>query len=165
MASVHSFPPLARATAHTLILGSMPGRESLRQVRYYAHPRNAFWPIVSELLDIEGDDYPQKVTALLQRDYALWDVLQSCQRPGSLDSAIRASSVVANDFTGFFSQHPHIRRVFFNGATAESLYRKHVLKALPPGPRELPLMRLPSTSPAHASLDLPQKRQQWRAIL
>jgi hypoxanthine-DNA glycosylase len=94
----------------------------------------------------------------------LWDVLQACFRSGSLDAAIDDRTLVTNDFPSFFDAHPRIRRVFFNGAKAEAVYRRHVLPLLPEPAAALPLLRLPSTSPAHAGMTLRQKVAAWRAI-
>ena len=162
---VCGFPPVSRADARVLILGSMPGRESLAQQRYYAHPRNGFWPIMRELFTLTGTDYRQNVLQLIQNHVAVWDVLKACFRTGSLDSEIDARTIVTNDFQDFFAGHPQIRRVFFNGARAESIYLKHVLPGLDGTPAALTLKRLPSTSPAHASMSLEQKLEEWRALL
>lgn len=160
-----SFAPISAPHAHTLILGSMPGRDSLRAVRYYAHARNAFWPIVLALLDAPPDiDYAARTALLRERGFALWDVLAECVRPGSLDTAIDPASMVQNDFNGFLAQHPRIDRVFLNGGTADALFRRHVLPNLQRD-RALALTRLPSTSPAHAGMPLAVKREAWRAIL
>ena len=83
----------------------------------------------------------------------------------SLDSAIDERSIVANDFPDFFRRHPRIRRVFFNGAKAESVYRRHVLPVLSGSAAGLPLQRLPSTSPAHAGVSLERKTAAWRVIM
>lgn len=165
MARVHGFPPIGQADARILILGSMPSRESLARQQYYAHPRNAFWPILTALLHIETDNYETRARQVARKRVAIWDVLQSCYRAGSLDSAIDDGSVVTNDFARFFRRHPHIERVFFNGAKAESIYRKHVLPTLSGAAAALPLQRLPSTSPAHAGMSLEQKKTAWRALL
>jgi len=165
MTFARGFPPVHREDARILILGSMPSRESLAQQRYYAHPRNAFWPIVTGLLEIPAEDYPERCEGLRRRQVALWDVLQACFRSGSLDSAIDDSSIVTNDFAGFFEMHRAVRRVYFNGAKAESLYRKHVLPGLQGHAADLPLRRLPSTSPAHAGMSLQHKRNAWRVIV
>ena len=160
------FPPLARADAHSLILGSMPGQASLRQARYYAHPRNAFWPIVSQCLGLAADaGYAPASDALLRRGFALWDVLARCERPGSLDADIRPESIEANDFAAFFAAHPHIGRVLFNGAAAQALYRRHVLPALPAAMAALPQLRMPSTSPAHAGMSRHDKALLWQRAL
>lgn len=169
MAHVRGFPPISRADARILILGSMPSRQSLAQQQYYAHPRNAFWPILTKLLDIEAATYPpsyeERATQLTARGVAVWDVLQACYRSGSLDSAIDDRSVVTNDFVRFFREHPRVRRVYFNGGKAESLYRKHVLPVLSGVAADLPLRRLPSTSPAHAGMPLEAKLSAWRVVV
>jgi hypoxanthine-DNA glycosylase len=165
MVHVRGFPPIARPDARLLILGTMPSRASLAAARYYAHPRNAFWPILTELLQIDAPDYAARAVAVTARGVAIWDVLQACFRSGSLDSAIDESSVVTNDFAGFYQRHRGIERVFFNGARAESLYRRHVLPTLDEDAARLSLRRLPSTSPAHAGMSLADKTAAWRAIL
>lgn len=162
---VRGFPPISRADARVLILGSMPSRESLARRQYYAHPRNAFWPILCDLLGIEAGSYASRSEAVKDRRIAIWDVLQACDRPGSLDADIVDSTLVPNDFAAFFDSHREIRRVFFNGAKAESVYRRCVLPQLRGAPARLPLLRLPSTSPAHAALSWARKRDAWRAIL
>jgi hypoxanthine-DNA glycosylase len=96
---------------------------------------------------------------------AVWDVLQACTRSSSLDSDIDDSSIVTNDFTAFFREHPEIRRVFFNGAKAESVYVKQVLPKLPPENAALTRRRLPSTSPANAGMSFQQKLKAWAAVL
>jgi hypoxanthine-DNA glycosylase len=143
----------------------MPGRESLAQRRYYAHPRNGFWPILSDLFKLTGADYEQNVIQLMENRVAVWDVLKTCVRAGSLDSNIDDRTIETNDFKTFFSEHPQIRRVFFNGARAESIYRKHVLPGLDSGSAAISLQRLPSTSPAHAALSLARKTGEWRVLL
>jgi len=94
---------------------------------------------------------------------ALWDVLHSCKRDGSLDSSIEAASETANDFRAFFRTHPSIRAVFFNGAKAQASYERHVQPAL--GDLALHYERLPSTSPAHAAMSLAKKLDAWRAVV
>lgn len=159
-----SFPCVADHHARLLILGSMPGEKSLHAQQYYAHPHNSFWKIMGELCGFDASTpYLHRLAALTQQGIALWDVLQSCTRTGSLDSAIQADSVQTNDFRTFFQQHPHIAQVCFNGAAAERYYTRHVLPTL----AGLPLhhVRLPSTSPAHASQAYPVKLAAWRAAL
>jgi len=163
-AQVQSFPPITRQTARVLILGSMPGGASLRAQQYYAHPRNQFWPIVGALLGFDpASPYEVRVDALRAADVALWDVLASCVRPGSLDSAIEQRSAVPNDFAGFLAAHPQIRRIGFNGATAEALYARLVRPQLAASP-EIQHLRLPSTSPAHAALPFAAKLRAWQVI-
>jgi TDG/mug DNA glycosylase family protein len=162
MTHIHSFAPVSKADARVLILGSMPGRESLRQSQYYAHPSNAFWKIMGELIGAHPSlPYADRLSFLKSSGIALWDVLGSCERQGSLDAAIRKET--ANDFATFFVTHPQVTHVFFNGAKAEQCFRKFVLgkQALPP----LTLQRLPSTSPAHAGMRYADKLQAWRAVI
>ena len=159
------FPPLARSDARVLILGSMPSRESLARRRYYAHPRNAFWPILADLLGLEASDYEARAAGARERGIAIWDVLGECTRPGSLDSAIDERTAVVNDFPAFFRAHARIRRVFFNGAKAESLFTRRVVPLLDEKTAALPRQRLPSTSPAHAGMRFEAKREAWRVVL
>lgn len=157
-----SFPPVADRHATLLILGSMPGIRSLEAQQYYAHPHNAFWKIMGKLTGAHPAlPYAQRLHALQQSHIALWDVLHSCERQGSLDTAIRAEA--ANDFASFFKRHPHITRVCFNGAKAEQSFRRYVAgrQTLP----ELHYTRLPSTSPAHAGMRYEEKLAVWRAAL
>jgi len=164
---IYSFPPIAEIDARLLILGTMPGKISLAQQQYYAHPRNAFWPIMGELLGFDARvDYAERTAQLLRADIAVWDVLQSCIRSSSLDADIDMASEVANDFAEFLARHGEIRRIGFNGAKAAQLFRRHVLKQLPPSDRrELEFRFLPSTSPAHAGMNFETKLQAWRQIL
>jgi hypoxanthine-DNA glycosylase len=162
---LQGFPPICRADGHSLILGSMPSRESLRLQQYYAHPRNAFWPIMKALFGLEDGGYSEQAQQLTDHGIAVWDVLRACVREGSLDSAIDDESIVTNDFPAFFRQHPRIRRVYFNGAKAEAVYRRRVLPLLAEPARSLSLQRLPSTSPANAGMSLEQKEKAWSIIL
>ncbi len=159
------FACCADRSARILILGSMPGQASLAAHEYYAHPANAFWPIMEQLFDIAAAlPYAQRLQRLKQQHIALWDVAHQCIRPGSMDHHIRLDSVVANDFATLFATHPHIRAIFFNGRKAEELYRRLVLPNLPDAYRALPRQTLPSTSPAHARMNFAQKLQVWKKI-
>jgi len=163
MRHVQSFAPIETADARILILGSMPGEASLRAGQYYAHPRNLFWRIMGELLGTDpGSPYEQRIQALKSARIALWDVLYSCRRKGSLDSNIDHESLVPNDFAAFFLSHPQITRVFFNGTKAEQCYRKHMQPVT--GIESIEYLRLPSTSPANASLSYERKLDAWRVI-
>ncbi|MBI5436997.1 MAG: DNA-deoxyinosine glycosylase [Nitrosomonadales bacterium] len=162
MPHIHSFAPVSNADARVLILGSMPGKKSLEQNQYYAHPPNAFWKIMGDLVGaFPSLPYEERLCILKSSGIALWDVLASCERKTSMDSHIRKES--ANDFASFFARHPHITQVFFNGSKAEQSFRKFVQdkQELPP----LKFHRLPSTSPAHAGMRYADKLQTWRAAI
>jgi len=160
---VRSFAPIAVGNPTRLILGSMPGVASLRAGQYYAHRRNLFWSILGEILGFDpGLPYADRAAALAASGIALWDVLKSCARSGSLDAAIEKDSIIPNDFATFFARHPQVRRVYFNGSTAERCYRRLVLPRLPAG--ALAYERLPSTSPAHAALSYEDKLAAWRVV-
>lgn len=164
MSRIFSFAPLANADATRLILGSKPGAASLQAQQYYAHPRNLFWPIMGALVEATPAlQYTQRIQALQKAGIALWDVLYSCIRKGSLDTAIESTSLVPNDFEAFFAQYPQITHVYFNGMKAEACFRRQVLPQL--RSRSLHYTRLPSTSPAHATLSYAQKLEAWRQII
>jgi hypoxanthine-DNA glycosylase len=156
------FGPIADSNAEILILGSMPGQESLAAGQYYANRRNAFWKIMAHILGFDPDaSYETRLHELKTARIALWDVLQSCTRIGSLDASIVADSITVNDFQDFFRSHDQIRAVLFNGAKAESAYRQYVLPTVSTVP--VSYLRLPSTSPAHAALSYEKKLHTWRA--
>jgi double-stranded uracil-DNA glycosylase len=164
MERIRSFAPIASRNARVLVLGSMPGQKSLDARQYYAHKQNAFWRIIGELLGIDPrSPYGKRVRALKSARIAVWDVLHSCTRAGSMDSNIDAGSEIANDFRGFFRRHRGISHVFFNGARAAASFNRIVLPAL--GVRRLRYIRLPSTSPANASIDYEGKRAAWQVVL
>ena len=153
------FPPIAREDARLLILGSLPGRRSIGEQQYYAHPQNAFWRIMECLFSVAGT-YDERCEQLRQSRVALWDVLGSSERPGSLDADIITSSARANDFAAFFANHSHIELIGFNGKKAEQLFHRFV--ELPDGMKSV---SLPSTSPAYASLGFSGKLEAWREAL
>ena len=166
MARILSFAPIANRAARILILGSMPGSASLAAGQYYAHAQNQFWPILGDITGVAAPmPYAARVRALKARGIALWDVLASCAREGSLDAAIDDATIRANDFAAFYRAHPGITHVFFNGAKAEACYRKHVLALLVDVPARPIYHRLPSTSPAHASMSRAHKRRAWTQAL
>ena len=163
VAPVCSFPPIQNRDARVLVLGSMPGAASLLAGRYYAYEHNAFWKIMGALFDAGPDiAYEKRIILLKCAGVAVWDVLESCVREGSLDSAIDEASMVPNDFQAFFKAHPRIGHVFFNGAMAETSFRRYVRPHLPDS--GLRFTRLPSTSPAHAVRDFETKLKAWRAV-
>lgn len=164
-AAVQGFGAVSDARARVLVLGTMPGVVSLAAGRYYANPRNAFWPIMAALYGIDAQaDYDIRLAQLRDAGVALWDVLAECERPGSLDAAIVAGSARANDFAAFLAAHPAIERIAFNGAKAAALFKRHALPQLAGLERPLCYLSLPSTSPAHAAQPLAAKLAAWRAL-
>lgn len=157
-----SFSPIAGLDAEILVLGSMPGEASLIKHQYYAHPRNAFWPIICDILGCEAETtYEARTQALLDHQIALWDVLRCCERTGSLDSNIKSESEEANDFLGFLSEHSELQRICFNGKKAFNSFKKHVLRLSPELSDQYRLVVLPSTSPANASIPMAIKKARW----
>lgn len=154
---VDGLPPIVGEGAHTLILGNMLSVLSVASAQYYGNPRNAFWRITGELFGFAADDpYDDRTAALVANGVAVWDVLKSCRREGSLDSAVEPDSMVPNDFRTFFEQYPHITSVFFNGAAAE----KNFNRLVPVAP-DVRYRRLPSTSPAQ-TMRYEDKLAAWR---
>lgn len=152
------FAPVVDARTRLLILGSLPGDASLKAAQYYAHPRNAFWPLIGGLLGegLPALDYEARLTRLKARGVGLWDVIASAERSGSLDAAIRSPE--AADLVRLVDSLPHLRAVAFNGGLAARLGRRIL-----GGCERLSLVDLPSSSPAHA-ISLSAKAQSW-AIL
>jgi len=153
------FPPVAGPDARILVLGSLPGQRSIVEQQYYAHPKNAFWPIMHALFGIEGG-YDIRCRQLAENGIALWDVLASSIRPGSLDADIQLDDAHANDFAGFLVAHPEIRLIAFNGRKAEQLFRRFV--GIPATNETIRYVGLPSTSPAYAAMPFSGKLAAWR---
>mgnify|MGYP001601729127 FL=1 len=96
---VEGFEPIIDENCEILILGTMPGAESLIKQEYYAFERNQFWRIIFSIFGKEiADNYESKKVVLLNNNIAIWDVLASCDRENSSDSNIR--NAVVNDFRG-----------------------------------------------------------------
>lgn len=157
------FPPVSSPTACVLILGSLPGRISLKRGEYYANPRNAFWKIIASRVPDLPSDYAGRAAILIEHRIALWDVLAAATRSGSLDTAI-AEDAIPNNFRAFFHVHSHIKHIGFNGATAAKLYERHVLPTLTDSQRSISRVTLPSTSAAHASLPFAKKVSRWSVL-
>ncbi len=162
VAASDGFPPIEARDAHTLVLGSLPGKRSIAEQQYYAHPQNAFWPIMKALFGIDGG-YAQRCERLCQRGIAVWDVLASSVRPGSMDANIDVGSAVVNDFESFLAEHERLQLIAFNGKKAEQLFRRFV--DLGPLASRIELRALPSTSPAYAAMPLSGKLAAWRDVL
>ena len=151
--------PVFDEQARLLVLGSFPGAASLQAAQYYAHPRNAFWPLMGALLgepDLLARPYAERLQMLRRRQVALWDAVAACRREGSLDTAIEAAE--PSDLRELVAKLPALRAIACNGALAH----KQALMALD---GDIPVLRLPSTSPAHAGLSLAAKTEAWRAAL
>ena len=148
-------PPVLDADTRLVILGSFPGERSLALGQYYGHPQNHFWRIVGALLgtDLVGPSYPHRIATLRAHGLGLWDAYARCRRAGSLDAAIRDAE--PNDLAGVLGQLPALRGIAHNGA--ESARSLRLTRSL-----GVPVWRLPSTSPAHASWSLERKREAWR---
>jgi len=165
MAPSRSFARIAGPDAVVLILGSLPGRRSLAEQQYYAQPQNAFWKIMGELFDAgPGLNYAERTQRLTEHSIALWDVVASAERAGSLDSSIVGASVEVNDFRGLFRVQPQLELVFFNGAKAAELYERRVLPGLNGEFEHIRYERLPSTSPAHAAMRFEEKLERWSIV-
>ena len=165
MTRVQSFDPVIGTDPRVLILGSMPGIASLEAVEYYAHPRNAFWPIMGELFGFDAAaGYGDRIRRIEKLPIILWDSLKACHRPGSLDSNIDDASVEANDFPWLLHRYPGVRVILFNGITSEKYFRKLALPLLPDAER-IEMLRMPSTSPANAGMAYGQKLAAWRRLL
>lgn len=159
MEIVSSFRPIINGHSRLLILGSMPGAESLRLQKYYANPRNQFWKLVYALFDLEPDKaYEERVSFLKDKKIALWDVIESCYREGSLDSVIREEKV--NDFRELFKNYPGIEMVLFNGGKAYETFKKGIGFEIFPN---LMFLKLTSSSPANTK-KYEEKLKEWQVI-
>lgn len=157
---LHGLPPIVEDGAQTLILGNMPSVLSLAALQYYGNPRNAFWRITGEIFGFAADaPYDERVRSLTGQGIAVWDVLKSCRRIGSLDSAVERDSMVPNDFGWLSEKYPGITRILFNGAAAEKNFTR-LVGHIP----DLEYRRLPSTSPAQ-TMRYEVKLALWRDAL
>lgn len=174
--SIQSFDAICNEQTHTLVLGTMPGVASLDAIEYYAHKRNAFWPIMLAMIKqrkpayVSNTHYPydEKINVLQTAGFGLWDVLAECERSGSLDSAINSKTVVMNDFAALLTHYTNIRTIAFNGKTAERLFKRHVMPTLKTTDLTINAINwicLPSSSAAMASLSLEEKFEQWSTSL
>ncbi|WP_418301936.1 DNA-deoxyinosine glycosylase [Lysinibacillus fusiformis] len=154
--------PIVDSSTKVLIVGSMPGKQSLEKQQYYGNPRNHFWPIIGKLLQIEvPDDYSERMALLRKNAIGLWDTIEACERKGSLDAAIRNEK--PNDFQTLFENYPNIELVLFNGAKAFDVFKKHIgLKLL----AERAYKKMPSTSPIPGKniKSFDEKVEDWRIM-
>jgi hypoxanthine-DNA glycosylase len=147
--------PVIDTRAQLIVLGSFPSVASLQAGEYYAHPRNHFWPLLSAIwgVDLRARPYPERLREVLQRGLGIWDVYAHCRREGSLDSAIQDAEF--NDLAGLKRQAPQLQAIAHNGG--ESARAMRFTRSL-----GVPLLRLPSTSPANASWSFERKLAAWR---
>lgn len=161
---VTSLPPILGPEPRLLILGSMPGEASLRRAEYYAHPQNAFWRIAGELFGARPElSYEERVGALMAARVALWDVVHTCRREGSADAAI--FDVEPNAIDSLLREQVTIEQVLCNGIKAHELFLHFVAPRLANERPDLVVSRVPSTSPAHATLGVVEKLAGWRRAL
>ncbi len=154
---IYSFPPIADFKSKLLILGTIPGKESLRRNTYYAHPQNAFWKILFNLFDHPFSTNIQiREDLLISNGIALWDVLQTCTRSSSLDTDIKKE--YPNDLVQFLTSHPNISEIYFNGKGAAGYFKKYFPQI------NLPNQVMQSTSPAHA-VKWELKLETWKTII
>jgi len=163
---VESFPPQVGAGCRLLILGTVPSVRSLELRQSYGHRFNLFWPFMGELFDAGPDlPYAERIARLHRRGVGIWDVLQSCERPGSLDSSIVLSSEVGNDIPGLLARQGSIRAIALNGGRAQQAYRRHIAPRLGTAQSErVSVVDLPSTSPANASMPRAAKFEHWQVL-
>lgn len=155
---VEGLHPISNKNSKILILGSMPGAESLRKQEYYGNPRNLFWKLLAEVTGVEAPyGYTEKQNYLRCHGIALWDMCAVCVRPGSLDSNI--TEEIPNDIRSFLVSHPYIKTIACNGGKAYKLFQKYVGDL-----HNIKILRLPSSSPANASITWEKKVESWRKI-
>ena len=158
---INGLAPVTGSVPEVLILGSFPSIQSLIAGEYYGNPRNHFWQIAEAVLAIDRTlPYATRVAQLADRGIALWDVIHSCRREGSADMRIR--DPVYNDLTGFLAAHPTIRLVVLNGTAAGRFW--HAATGSSPLPAGIPVLILPSTSPANARIPIAEKIRSWEVI-
>jgi len=161
----HGLPPIVWPHATILILGSLPGDESLRKQQYYGNPRNQFWDVLGRVFgEPVGAEYAEKIAWLERHGIALWDVLAAAERRGSLDSDIRNEQ--ANDFAQLFRRLPRLETIALNGSKAALSFERYARAALPRRLAHVRTLALPSTSPvpARVFLSVEAKAERWAAI-
>jgi len=158
---IAAFPPILPEKPHILILGTMPGGKSLQANQYYAHPQNQFWKFMGEIYGASPSlPYEERVKILKQKGIAVWDVIGTCVRQGSMDADIKNEEV--NDFEAFYREYPSIKLVVFDSLTAETIYNRRVLQTLT---KQLKYARVPSPSPAYAKMNYQAKLLLWSQAL
>lgn len=155
-------PPVVDEQTKVLIVGSMPGVQSLEKQQYYGNPRNHFWGIIAKVTgQVVPDDYEKRLALIKEARIGLWDVIQYCEREGSLDSAIK--NEVPNDFATLFERFPQIEAVFFNGTKAYDVFKRKIGFPLLEGRK---FYKMPSTSPVPGRYNktFEQKVEDWQLL-
>lgn len=155
-----SFQPIIDENSKILILGSMPSVKSLEQQEYYAHPQNRFWKVMAKLCSYAGlhkCKFEIKKKVLLKNSIALWDVVKTCNRQGSLDSAIE--NVKPNDIKTLLKKHPNIKKIYCNGTASYTMFNRYFKDI------DIPVIKLPSTSPANAKYSFKKLLEEWHSLI
>lgn len=159
---LQGLPAQVNPQCRVLVLGSMPGAISLHEARYYAHPRNRFWPVMAALCGFDATlDYTQRMQLLQRAGVGVWDVIGQCRRSGSLDASIVRGSEVANPLPALMAGLPELQVIACNGGAAHAAFQRWVQPALPVVAVALPVLALPSTSPANAAWSMPRLLEAW----
>jgi len=154
---IHPFPPILDENTRILFLGSFPSIASFEQAFYYAHPRNAFWPIIEEIFDVKLESNEAKKAFCLEKGIGLWDVIASCERSNSSDTNLK--NCIPNDFEKLLRDYPNIKVLGFTGKKSHDLFQKY-FKDL-----KIEKVLLPSTSPAHAAMKREVKTKIYKEFL
>ena len=165
---IYGLPPVVDSMSRTIILGTLPGTLSIEKQEYYADPNNQFWSILECVLGIKGlscDNYDQKCKLILKKHIALWDILKCAERKGSTDNGFLRETILINDFSDFFKNHPHINKVLIAGTMAKNYYKKGLRDGIIPS--DIPFLIVPSTSstPGKYVLSFREKCGQWNKSL
>ena len=154
---IHPFSPIIDENTCILFLGSFPSIASFEHSFYYAHPRNAFWPIIEEIVNVKLENNEEKKDFCLEQGIGLWDVIGSCERSNSSDTNLK--NCIPNDFEKLLYDYPNIQALGFTGKKSYDLFQKH-FKDL-----EIKKVLLPSTSPAHAAMKFEEKKVFYKTFL
>lgn len=154
---IHPFPPLLDQNTRILFLGSFPSIASFEQAFYYAHPRNAFWPILEAIFDVQLETNEAKKAFCFEQGIGLWDVIGSCERSNSSDTNLK--NCIPNDFEKLLREYPNIQAFAFTGKKSHDLYMKF-FKDL-----QVEKVLLPSTSPAHAAMTFEEKKELYEKFI
>lgn len=154
---VHPFPPILDSNTRILFLGSFPSIASFEQAFYYAHPRNAFWPILEAIFDVRLETNEAKKVFCLEKGIGLWDVIGSCERSNSSDTNLK--NCIPNDFETLLQDYPNIEVLAFTGKKSYDLFMKYYKNL------SVKKVLLPSTSPAHAVMKFEEKKNIYEKFI